>query len=205
MERSFRPQPYNNALGQTKVFHVDVEINNKSIRALTDTGASFSLISADVAGQLNISKSKILPSTEHALDASGTSMTFVGQTQLVFKIGKADVSGTFHIWQNRTHDMILGQDFLQKVFPITFTEDKLIFSYGIPKRTFKAPLRISFTPYLQHKMHLAEDKVVRVPGLRIPHAWRAEVKEQVQQLIDRGVVERSLSPYLTPLVAVRKT
>ena len=43
--------------------------------------------------------------------------------------------------------------------------------------------KISFTPYLQHKIHLAEDKVVRVTGLRIPRAWRAEVKEQVQQLV----------------------
>ena len=61
--------------------------------------------------------------------------------------------------------------------------------------------KISFTPYLQQKIHLIEGKVVCVPGLRIPHAWRAEVKEQVQQLIDGGAVERSLSPYLTPLVA----
>ena len=68
-------------------------------------------------------------------------MTFIEQTQLVFKVGKADVLGTFHIWQNRTHDMILGQDFLQKVFPITLLRTKLMFSYGIPKRTFKAPLR----------------------------------------------------------------
>ena len=67
VEWSFRPQPYINALGQTKVFHVDVEINNKYIRVLIDTGASFSLISADVAGQLNIPKSKILPSTRSRL------------------------------------------------------------------------------------------------------------------------------------------
>ena len=30
--------------------------------------------------------------------------------------------------------------------------------------------KISFTPYLQHKIHLVEDKVIHVPGLCIPHA-----------------------------------
>ena len=64
--------------------------------------------------------------------------------------------------------------------------------------------KIAFTPYLQHKIPLAEDKVIRVPGLRIPHAWRSEVNKQVHELIKRGAVERSLSAYLTPLVAVKK-
>ena len=64
--------------------------------------------------------------------------------------------------------------------------------------------KLSFTPYLQHQFFLAEDKVIRVPGLRVPHAWREEVDEQVHELFSSGAVEPSLSPYLTPLVAVKK-
>ena len=68
---------------------------------------------------------------------------------------------------------------------------------------------LSFTPYLQHKIFLAEDNVIRVPYLRVPHAWREEVDEEVheevRESLSSGAVEPLLSPYLTtPLVAVRK-
>ena len=43
-----------------------------------------------------------------------------------------------------------------------------------------------------------------MPSLRVPHAWREEVDEQVHELLSSGAVEPSLSPYLAPLVAVKK-
>ena len=64
--------------------------------------------------------------------------------------------------------------------------------------------KLLFTPYLQHTIFLAEDKVICVPGLHVSHAWHKEVDEQVHELLSSGAVEPSLSPYLTPLVAVKK-
>ena len=89
-----------------EVFNVDVIINGKSMRALIDSGASFSLMSVKTVRKLNIPTLQMMPSDTQALDASGGKMEFVGHINLSFSLGKAELE--FHVWQNETHDMILG-------------------------------------------------------------------------------------------------
>ena len=64
--------------------------------------------------------------------------------------------------------------------------------------------KLAFTPYLQHRINLAEDKVVPTNSLRIPHAWRQDVNSQTQELLRCGAIEKSLSPvssHVIPLTA----
>ena len=112
-----------------EVFHVDVIVNGKSIRALIDSGTSFSLMSVKTVRKLNIPTLQMTLSDTQALDASGGKMEFVGHINLSFSLGKAELEGEFHVWQNETHDMILGQDFLQRVFPVAFTKENFIFQW----------------------------------------------------------------------------
>ena len=45
---------------------------------------------------------------------------------------------------------------------------------------------------------------VRVPSRRIPVHFREEVEVQIQQLLEKGIIRESNSPWLAPAVYVRK-
>ena len=45
---------------------------------------------------------------------------------------------------------------------------------------------------------------VKIPPRRIPANCRAEVEEQVQTMLKEGIIEESLSPWMSPAVFVRK-
>ena len=45
---------------------------------------------------------------------------------------------------------------------------------------------------------------VRVPSQRIPVHFRKEVEVQIQQLLEKGIITESSSPWLAPAVYVRK-
>ena len=45
---------------------------------------------------------------------------------------------------------------------------------------------------------------VRVPSRRIPVHFREEVEVQIQQLLEKGIITESNSPWLAPAVYVRK-
>ena len=124
----FTPQSYITSLGHKKLFHVDVYFGNTLVKALIDTGASFSLISAATAQRLAIPPQDIQTTGDKALDASDTSMKFLGIIDLPFKIGQAMRHGTFRIWDNTTHEMILGQEFYSVKFTGHFYSGQSNFS-----------------------------------------------------------------------------
>ena len=45
---------------------------------------------------------------------------------------------------------------------------------------------------------------IRVPPRRIPAHYKQEVEEQVQQMLHKGVIQESSSPWMAPAVFVRK-
>jgi hypothetical protein len=45
---------------------------------------------------------------------------------------------------------------------------------------------------------------VRVPPRRIPAHYRDEVEQQIQEMLDLGIIEESSSPWMAPAVFVRK-
>ena len=140
-ETTFTLQSYITLLGQKKLFHIDVHFGNNLVRALVDSGASFSLISAKMAEWLTIQLQDIYPTDDKVLDASNASIKFMGIVELPIKIGRAKIHGTFCIWDNDTHEMILGQDFIQASSPITFMTNSFIFYHGMPPQSYKVPMK----------------------------------------------------------------
>ena len=55
-----------------------------------------------------------------------------------------------------------------------------------------------------HEIKLTDNEPVRRRPYPIPHALRTKVKEEVQNMLDMGVIEKSNSPYASPLVIVKK-
>ena len=45
---------------------------------------------------------------------------------------------------------------------------------------------------------------IKIPPRRIPANYRVEVEEQLQQMLATGIIEESSSPWMVPMVFVRK-
>ena len=57
---------------------------------------------------------------------------------------------------------------------------------------------------IEHRIDLIDDKPISLPARRIPYNIKNEVKEEVQKLIEKNVIEHSSSAYSAPLVPVVK-
>ena len=57
---------------------------------------------------------------------------------------------------------------------------------------------------LQHRTHTGDAPSVRQPIRRIPPQRRDEVRTLLQEMLERGVVEPSTSPWALPIVLVRR-
>ena len=55
-----------------------------------------------------------------------------------------------------------------------------------------------------HKIKLLNDKPVREPPRRIPMYKRQALEDEVKNLQDRGLIERSSSPWFSQVVMVQK-
>ena len=60
------------------------------------------------------------------------------------------------------------------------------------------------TTSIRHHIPTCDDIPVNQPHRRIPHNQLAEVKEHLQDLLDKGVIRPSQSNYASPIVLVRK-
>ncbi len=56
----------------------------------------------------------------------------------------------------------------------------------------------------EHEIKLTDNEPVRKKPYPIPHALRNKVKEEVQSMLNMGIIEKSNSPYASPLVMVKK-
>ena len=60
------------------------------------------------------------------------------------------------------------------------------------------------TSATQHRIHLEDERPVKVPHRRIPAAFVQEVKDHIQKLLQQGVIRESSSPYSSAVVLARK-
>ena len=60
------------------------------------------------------------------------------------------------------------------------------------------------TALVQHEIHLEDTAPVRQRYRRLPPSQFAQVKAHVQELVGKGIVQPSCSPYASPIVVVQK-
>lgn len=60
------------------------------------------------------------------------------------------------------------------------------------------------TDLAEHTIKLTTDEPIRQRPYPLPYAVRETVKEEVQQMLDMGVIEHTTSPYSSPIVLVKK-
>ena len=57
---------------------------------------------------------------------------------------------------------------------------------------------------MAHRIITNDAQPVRLKPYRIPHAWDNEVSNQVQQMLDNGIIRPSSSPWNAPVILVKK-
>ena len=60
------------------------------------------------------------------------------------------------------------------------------------------------TKAAEHHIRTGEACPVRLPPYRLPHAYRETVKQEIQEMLDQGLIEPSSSEWSSPVVLVRK-
>ena len=57
---------------------------------------------------------------------------------------------------------------------------------------------------IQHRIHLTSDVPVHRPAYKVAHADRQVIEKEVREMLDKGVIEPSISPYAAGVVLVPK-
>lgn len=66
------------------------------------------------------------------------------------------------------------------------------------------PFDLGFCSLIPHEINLSDDKPVSLPYRRVVPDRVVAVKQLLQDLLDRGIIRRSTSPYASPIVLVKK-
>lgn len=64
--------------------------------------------------------------------------------------------------------------------------------------------KLSSTTAIKHKIITSDNIPVYTKSYRYPHHFRKDVEEQIQELIDNGIITHSVSPYSSPIWVVPK-
>ena len=65
-------------------------------------------------------------------------------------------------------------------------------------------MEVGRTDLVQHTINTGEHAPVKQAPRRIPFSMRKKVEEMVDELLDKGIVEHSSSPWASPIVLVSK-
>ena len=57
---------------------------------------------------------------------------------------------------------------------------------------------------IEHNIDLTDDRPNRCKPYPLPHAKRGEIREEIKNMMNTGIVRESSSPYASPLVVVKK-
>ena len=60
------------------------------------------------------------------------------------------------------------------------------------------------TSKIEHKINLVDEKPVYLKPYPLPYALRQELKDEIREMLDMGVIRKSSSPYASPVVIVKK-
>jgi len=70
-------------------------------------------------------------------------------------------------------------------------------------KTLETP-GLGYTDVITHKIDTDDTSTIRQYPWRFPYAYREEVNKQIYEMLERGVIQQSNSPWVSPIVLVKK-
>ena len=63
---------------------------------------------------------------------------------------------------------------------------------------------LGFCTVIPHEINTSDQNPIRLPYRRVPPSYFPEMKQLLQEMLEKGIIRRSCSPYASPVVPVRK-
>ncbi|KAF9758235.1 Retrovirus-related Pol polyprotein from transposon, partial [Nosema granulosis] len=169
---------------------LEIQIKNKNILALLDTGSTINLINSKYVSSMEKVKGINLKT------ASGASMKVLGKTLLDFKYRDLMFQDNFIVTDDIKTPMILGFPFCRKEkLSLIFNED----------------IRISFAKERIREAGLGEHKIITTCATSVAaHCYRRSIEESkeilkiVKQYLKEGIIRESNSPWRSPAILKAK-
>ena len=60
------------------------------------------------------------------------------------------------------------------------------------------------TTIIEHTINVGAASPIKLPPYRLPHAYQDTVKEELKEMEQQGIIERSSSEWAAPIVLVKK-
>ena len=214
------------SLGMRKTLNVRGTVGGVDCDILLDSGASMSVIREDkVPGDLKLKKAGF----SFLRVANGSQMTILGKQFGKVRIGNSEAMVELHVTRNMSHDCIIGVDGLYALGAVLdFYKGKVyINSVGTGKPNFRdqlgsknygqqvSDLVLKFGDLfdgmkpgaaqgIEHRIKTKAHSPIVSPMSRIPLQCQRALEKDVLEMLEKGVVRKSESPYRFPVVIVKK-
>ena len=114
-----------------------------------------------------------------------------------------DEEGLESIVASAVQPYVVGQDLFNANAPDTKSESKM--SLTIVGKWVKLFEGLGRTHVVEHHIDTGTASPIRLPSYRVPHHLLEKARDQVQQMIRDGVVEKSSSEWSSPIILIRKS
>ena len=192
---SVTPQDVN-AVRDVPCPYYTVTINSRPVRMLVDTGSPVSIIPARLYHQ-SFSSVPLRPAGQLS-QYDGSGINVLGKITVSVSGSEAE-GGVADLYVAMGQTPLTGRDLQQKL-AVTVRHGNVVCQVS-------SGVLPAISGYV-HKVRLKPDAVpVQMPLRTMPYALREEVGKHLQDLEKQGIIERvdrSASPWLSPIVAVRK-
>ena len=96
------------------------------------------------------------------------------------------------------------EDLVQAAEVSKEVKDSLRSRLHLNKDVFSLHGELGCTTLMEHRIHTIDHPPIRQQPRRVPHHLLPEVDRQIDDMIDRGLIEESSSPWASPVVLVKK-
>jgi len=209
---------------------VPVEINNRLINCVIDTGASMSIINKYLlCDAIRLGQTKIVPTSLKVVTANGDCAGVIGTARCKIRIGGKSTYIDMLVSPNKLKDTLIGMDVLttcaatkqhikalqeafkeqhilrleeQTLLDLKFLEEQI--KHELSKIEAKSLKDLETTDALEHKIEVKDVVPIRQKTRSVPYAYQAEFRNTLEEMKSSLMIEESHSPWASAVRLVKK-
>nr|XP_034319115.1 uncharacterized protein LOC117687074 [Crassostrea gigas] len=179
---------------------VKAKLNSTQCNLLLDTGGTLTILSDQLYAEIGkISRTSLLPISQRIVGADGAPLTVQGKGIFGIKLGSQEFE-TQAVIANIKADGIIGLDFLQTNECLVDVCKTKMYARGI-EHELEMQGNIGC---FRHHISTEGEKPTKQHPRRLPHHAAEFVDKEVQNMVEKGIVEPSSSPWAAGVVLVEK-
>ena len=187
---------------------MQVQINGREVDVVVDTGSQHNLMKPEVAQQVALNV--VTKQTPPLVTAVGEEVQIEGVGAADIMMNDSTVSAEFFIVSELTDDVILGLDTLGELGVLIECRKGQVKTRRVSD-DFRGKFQTLFNEEdahgcikgVTHRIETSGRPVVSKP-YRVPLHQQETVRKQLNDLCEKGVIEKSESSYASPMVVVKK-